>query len=56
MRMKHQSYTHPYWYASTRGPLDTGGSRISLKGGGTGKQCMIVCITKDWVKYSGIDL
>ena len=27
------------------------------KGGlGTGKQFMIVCITKDWIKYSGIDL
>ena len=25
-------------------------------GGGTGKQFMIVCITKDWIKYSGIDL
>ena len=28
------------------GTRDTGGSRISLKGGGTGKQFMIVCITK----------
>ena len=33
---------------------NNGGSRISLKGG-TGKQFMIVCITKDWIKYSGID-
>ena len=30
----------------------TGGPRISLKGGGH----RIVCITKDWIKYSGIDL
>ena len=25
-------------------------------GGGTGKQLMIVCITKDWIKYSGVSM
>ena len=25
-------------------------------GGGTGKQFMIVCITKDWIKYIPVDI
>ena len=36
-------------------PISTGGSSISLTGG-TGKQFMIVCITKNWIKHSGIDM